>query len=416
MAATTTTTTWCTSVKYDGWRNTINRATDVLHLQFKLSFILTLSHTYTMLSLLKTTVFVTILAAIATSTPIEKRHDKFIVHELESAESDSLDKRTESELQWFADTGGRWYTKLKLGSSQEPVRVTVDTGSYRLNVPVPGATCLKTTCAADAVFHPENSSTFKNLTKESVLAYADGSLVTKSFKVTDDLYFDDGRKIPGFEFDASYSSSGDIGVFGVGNGQDANSNYVFASKHAGLINRAGYSIYLDHGANGTLLLGGIDKAKYEGELAIIDSEQNINATSFISPSGKVVPFTKKVGFDTGNSGLLLEKDIVDVIFEEMGSNSAGFFDCDRVLNSKETFTFDLGPINITVPASNFFHKSKSNSKCESYIHTISKSAGAQGIGLPFLREAYFVKDLETKKIGIAPVKHTTESDIVDFWF
>lgn len=96
-----------------------------------------------MLSLLKTTVLVTLLAAITNGTPIEKRHDKFIVHELERDGFNLLDKRTPSELQWFADTGARWYTKLKLGSSQEPVRVTVDTGSVRLNVPVPGATCQK---------------------------------------------------------------------------------------------------------------------------------------------------------------------------------------------------------------------------------------------------------------------------------
>ncbi|KAI5967852.1 hypothetical protein CANMA_002620, partial [Candida margitis] len=36
-----------------------------------------------MLSLLKSSVLVILLAAIANGTPIEKRHDKFIAHELE---------------------------------------------------------------------------------------------------------------------------------------------------------------------------------------------------------------------------------------------------------------------------------------------------------------------------------------------
>ncbi|KAG5418407.1 hypothetical protein I9W82_003935 [Candida metapsilosis] len=367
-----------------------------------------------MLTLLKTTVLVTLLAAATNGAPVEKKHDKFIVHELEREDSNSLDKRIPSESQWFADTGARWYTKLKLGSNKEPVRVTVDTGSYRVNVPVPGATCAKKECASDAVFHPEDSSTFKNSTKKTQSAYGDGSSVTISFKSNDDLYFDDGRKIPDFEFDASTISSGDIGVFGVGNAQDEKSNYVFASKHAGLINHAGYSIYLSEGNQGSLLLGGIDKAKYEGELGIFDAEQNINATSLSTADGKVFPFTKSVGFDTGNAWVSLEQHMVDGIDAALGKDSSGLFDCDRVLNTNDKFTFDLGPVNISVPYSSFFYKN--GNKCGSHIFSDKNTGGLPGIGLPFLREAYFVKDLETKKIGIAPVKHTEESNIVDFWF
>ncbi|KAI5950204.1 hypothetical protein KGF57_004371 [Candida theae] len=368
-----------------------------------------------MVSFLKTSVLVTLLAAITNGSPVVKRHDKYIVHELERDDS-SLDKRTETESQWFSDTGARWFTKLKLGSAKDPVRVTVDTGSYRLNVPVPGATCLKTTCAPDAVFHPENSSTYKNLTEESDSTYSGPA--TKSFKSTDDVFFDDGRKIPGFEFDASFSSSGDIGVFGVGNAEDANSNYVFATKHAGLTNRAGYSIYLGPEKNqGNLLLGGIDKAKYKGELAIFDAEQNINATSIITADGKAYPFTKPVGFDTGNAWIGLEASIVDGIYEGLGIRGEGYFECDRVLNTTDEFTFNLGPINITVPYSSFFYRlHQGDYGCAGHIYKVADDAGAQGIGLPFLREVYYVKDLENKRIGIAPIKHTDESNIVDFWF
>ncbi|KAI5966121.1 hypothetical protein CANMA_003367 [Candida margitis] len=369
-----------------------------------------------MLSLLQISVLVILLAAIANGTPIEKRHDKFIVHELERTEV-NLQKRTPSEQQNFFDTGNRWSTKLKLGSSQEAVRVILDTGSYRLNVPGLGATCAKQTCAADAVFHPDRSSTFKNLTEGSDSGYGDGSAITKGYKVNDDLYFDDGRKIPDFEFDVSTVSATEIGLFGVGDTDDEKSNYVFASKHAGLINRAGYSVYLGPNDQGTLLLGGVDKAKYEGELAIFQSEQNINAKSITTPSGKVLPFTKVVGFDTGNNGLSLDKSIVDEVYIELGGSPWGQFLCDRVLNTGRNLTFDLGPINISVPLSNFFYRTKVQpAVCNTFIFDDSNTGGLQGIGLPFLRDVYFVKDLEKKTIGIAPVKHTDDTDIVDFWF
>lgn len=54
--------------------------------------------------------------------------------------------------------------------------------------------------------------------------------------------------------------------------------------------------------------------------------------------------------------------------------------------------------------------------CGNYIAIVSEEIDTLGIGLPFLREVYFVKDLEANTIVIAPVKHTNESDIVDFWF
>lgn len=166
---------------------------------------------------------------------------------------------------------------------------------------------------------------------------------------------------------------------------------------------------------GKLLLGGVDRAKCEGESALFDVEQNIHATSIITASGKVFPFTKKVGFDTGNAWFSLESLIVDGIHKDLGMDSQNWFDCDRVSNTADSFKFNLGPINISVPYTNFFYEAGFNNKCGAYIGS-NNNKGAQGIGLPFLREVYFVKDLETEHIGIAPVKHTNETDIVDFWF
>ncbi|KAI5969099.1 hypothetical protein CANMA_001862, partial [Candida margitis] len=103
--------------------------------------------------------------------------------------------------------------------------------------------------------------------------------------------------------------------------------------------------------------------------------------------------------------------------KELELDNVGWFDCDRVFKTDQNLTFDLGPINISVPLSNFVYRSSWNpDKCGVYIYDDSNAGGLEGIGLPFLREVYFVKDLEKKTIGIAPVKHTDDTDIVDFWF
>lgn len=352
-----------------------------------------------------------------TATPIEKRHDKYFVHQLQAAKVPRFDKR--DDLIDFDDTEVRYTADLQIGSSKESVTVMIDTGSLRLNVPGPGAKCLVTaTCPAGTVFHPDQSNTFHNLSVPYVSYYGSGETSVKGYTVHDNIFFDNGDEIPQFEFDVANSTSFEMGWFGVRHQSNPNASYVVAAKNAGLVNHAGFSLYLGpDDKTGTFIVGGVDKAKYEGELAFYDTDYFFQGKSVTTGNGTEIPLTRKIGIDSGNPRLAFDQNIVDAIRSEVGADENGNAPCDVVLNGNKTLTLDLGQITIDVPYSDLFTKQSNNPDiCHGQIENTVETGGDQYLGLPFVRQIYLTQDFDTKRLGFAPVKHTDESNIVDFWF
>lgn len=124
-----------------------------------------------------------------------------------------------------------------------------------------------------------------------------------AFKVYDDLFLGSGDKIPQFQFDVANATSFELDWFGIRHYSDQNASYVYASKKAGLIEHAGYSLYLDDKDKiGTLLLGAIDSAKYEDDLALFDNtDYQIRGKSITTRDGNVIQFTSPSGIDSGDT-------------------------------------------------------------------------------------------------------------------
>ncbi|KAI5967399.1 hypothetical protein CANMA_003042 [Candida margitis] len=368
-----------------------------------------------MLSLLKTSVLVFLLAAVANSTPIEKKHDKYIAYPIEHSEFSSIGKRYESES--FDGTGANYNIKLKIGSNKQEVSVLIDTGSWSLNFPGVDAKCHGGKCAAGTTFDPSESTTFRNLSIFSRSLYGGGGAVQVSgFKSTDDFYLDDGKKLPDFEFNLLNATYYPRGIFGIGYSTDANVSYIAATKKAGYINNAGFSIYTGSDLKGTFLLGGVDKAKYEGELALYDTHLAIPGKSITTSNGTVLPFPSVLALDTGNVGLTLDPTIVDQIFKEV-RDEKGKVSCDIALAGNKSFTFDLGQgIKINVPYSDVFYWNSGKTACNARITKTGHHGATQNVGVPLLKHTFLTNNYETGKLGVAPVRYTDESDIVDFWF
>lgn len=364
-----------------------------------------------------TSFVVALLASVASATPIEKRHNKFLVHQIERYDISGTGKRDE-QLK-FDDTGIRYTVDLEIGSSKEKVKVMIDSGSWRLNVPGPNAPCLgKEACPAGSVFHPDKSTTFKNLSVPAGSYYGRGDTSVIGFTVHDDFFLDNGDKIPQFEFDLANYTSFEMGWFGVRRTPDHNESYVYAAKKAGLIDTAGFSLYLgSDDKTGTFLVGGVDKAKYEGDFAFFESDFTIQGKSITTGDGKVIPLTNTVEIDSGNPYLSLDQDIFDAINKEVGANEYGVAPCDQVLNTNKSLKVDLGDVTIEIPYSDlYFEQSDNPDYCDTYITDTYDTGGDQNLGLPFIRQIYLTSSFDSKKLGIAPVKHTDESNIVDFWF
>ncbi|KAI5949455.1 SAP98 [Candida theae] len=368
--------------------------------------------------LIKALIVVAIFAAITTTTPIEKRHDKYIAYPVEQVEDSSiLGKRYEhNDMYGFGGLGSRYLTKLKVGSSKQEVQVIVDTGSWALNFPHVGGKCLGKTCSPEDSFDPSKSNSYKNLTKYSSSGYGGGGAKANGYKSTDDLYFDDGKKIPNFEFTLLDSVAFPRGIFGISPYNNPNVSYALAAKKAGLINQAGFSLYAGPDDKGALLLGGVDKAKYEGELALYKSTLSVPAKSITLANGTVINFASVLALDTGDAGLGLDPEITEKLFKEV-SDESGKLSCDIALSGNKTLTFDLGKnVSIDVPYSDVFYWNADKTKCTSRIVSSGKHGATQNVGVPLIKHIYLTHNLDTGILGVAPVKHTDESDIVDFWF
>jgi len=366
--------------------------------------------------LLKTTL-VALLAALTTATPIEKRSGKFLVHQLQATQVPEISKR--DDLLDFEDTTVRYTTDLNIGSSKESVKVMIDTGSWRLNVPGPGAKCLRyALCPAGSVFHPDKSNTFHNLTIQYISTYGSGETSVTGFTVHDNLFFDNGDEIPQFEFEVANKTDFEMGWLGVRYSSEPDASYVVAAKRAGLVDHAGFSLYLGpDGQTGTFIVGGVDKAKYEGELAFYDTDYFFQGKSVTTGDGNVIPLTRQIGIDSGNPRLAFDQNIVDAIIEEVGADKNGNVPCVNIWTGNKNLTLDLGEITIDVPYSAIFTEISNNPGwCHGQLENTDKTGNEQYLGLPFVRQIYLTQDFDTKRLGFAPVKHTDESNIVDFWF
>ncbi|KAG5421504.1 SAP98 [Candida metapsilosis] len=365
-----------------------------------------------MISLLQNLLLAFLLGSFAAGTPIEKRQPKFIAHEFEDIKVPSVHQR--SEVYDFDDRTSRYVIYLKMGSEQQKVEAHIDTGSFRWEIPGPNSICnTNNLCKPEYVFDSDKSTSFKNSTVVAKPAF--GADKTHGYIVTDDIYLDNGDKVPQFQFDLLDLLKKDYrGILGSGYSTHRDASFALAAKDAGLIDHSGYSIFKTSDKGGTYLLGAVDRAKYDGDLHIEDSTGKISVDSITLANGTVVATGLKFTPDTGVPYLIMLDSVVDDILKEVGADDKGQVPCDQVLNGNKSLSFQIGSLEIPVYYKDFFVK-KSGNSCGSAIHR-STDRDYQFVGLPFIRNAYIAHNFDTKKMAIAPVKHTDESDVVDFWF
>ena len=77
---------------------------------------------------------------------------------------------------------------------------------------------------------------------------------------------------------------------------------------------------------------------------------------------------------------------------------------------------NFGQVTIDIPYSSIFTKTKTPNVCHGQIENTSTTGNRQYLGIPFVKQVYVTQNFDTKKLGLAPVKHTDESNIVDYWF
>lgn len=216
-------------------------------------------------------------------------------------------------------------------------------------------------------------------------------------------------------------------------------NLPIAMKNQGFVNRASYSVYLNTWTSktGFVLFGGIDHAKYHGNLSIVplvdyavdaslgtklvgnptDFQVVLNGIS-VSDGNRTIPIASMnfaVSLSLGNTLTTLPASVVKPLAKVLGLSSVNdelqyIFPCDR----EASIVFDLSGVEIAVPLSEYAYSLDANmtdgSPACAMLMTVQDDP-LWCLGDPFVRATYIYVDLELFLAAIAPVKYTIESDV-----
>jgi Eukaryotic aspartyl protease len=250
--------------------------------------------------------------------------------------------------------------------------------------------------------------------------------------------------IMGIGYKAGESISESIAA---GEGGQLYPNVVDVLQNQGHINQLAYSLWLNDldSLTGSILFGGVDTAKYHGELIAVPVQldsQSDALTSFtvawtglsFTSCGKTTNLSPSAAvpaiLDSGTTDLLLPDEIANQVFNGLGVitdvNYGNLIKCS-VLNDAGTFSFSFGgpggpTVNVSLSEFGFPLTNQDGSAATFGDGTAACQLGIQAAGQDpilfgdtFLRSAYVVYDLQENSIGLAQTNfNATDSNIQAF--
>lgn len=323
--------------------------------------------------------------------------------------------------------GNYIYTNVSVGTPPQVFEVTLDTGSADLWVPL-----TPDEKSHPGYYNPLASSTYQYLNNQFSIGYVGGT--SSGDWLTDDISVG-SVALKNFQLGAaSQSSEEPMGVLGISFEEEESAsnpypNFPYAAKQQGYIDWVVYSLHFDTASSdeGVFLLGGIDHAKYTGDIkyypvADPSTGPTINIDT-ISANDTTITVDGPVVLDSGSIAIAFP----DTQFRALGSalgftnyssvNGVYTIDCDTKVNvdfNFEQLTIKADESSLVVPFS-YFSGTASDTYC---VFAVQNSAtyGDSGaytyfLGDPFLKNAYAVYDLEDQQIGLAQAVYTDQTDI-----
>lgn len=321
-------------------------------------------------------------------------------------------------------------TYIGVGTPPQSFEVSFDTGSSDLWIPAMG----DDQTGGPGLFNPQASSTFKSLGTSFNAAYVGGT--AQGYWVTDNVNAA-GLSLSNLQLGAvSNMQDQKQGILGVSfkqvemsvrNGQPQYYNFPFSAKEQGFIDHVLYSLHFDgpHSPDGTFLLGGIDHAKYSGDLhyynvANPSAGPQINFKSLVL-DGHELDFNLPVTLDSGSLAIAFP----DTQFRAIGSGlnltnynkdmGLYYIDCQAEISVDFKFdglTISANSSSLVLPMG-FFSGDTTDPSCVLGVQNsaLYESPNDAVLGEPFLKNAYVVYDLEDYSIGLAPAVYTDKSDV-----
>jgi hypothetical protein len=344
-----------------------------------------------------------------------------------------------------------------IGTPPQAMRLHLDTGSSDLWVNTPSSKlCLLRSdpCNFAGTYNANSSSTYSYIGSYFNISYVDGSGATGDY--VSDTVSVGGATLDRLQFGVGYSSTSAQGILGIG--YEINEVQVGrAQKPAyrnlpsrmvadGLIRSASYSLWLnDLGASrGSILFGGVDSGKYEGELRTlpIQTQSGVYAEFLITLTGLTLgdqaiasaaaddddstPSTAlAVLLDSGSSLTYLPDGMVQSIYSAVGAQfdpdeGAAYVPCSLAGDPRNlTFTFSSPAISVGMDelvldlvTAGGRRPTFQNGVAACLFGIAPAGRGTNVLGDTFLRSAYVVYDMDNNQISLAQTRfNSSESSV-----
>ena len=413
-------------------------------------------------------------AAVAAAEPLALTFSKTKFDGSQFVKRQSQTSGTVDDVLYQAQYKNSYSINITMGTPGQPIALQVfpssiktfhlltslqlDTGSSDLWVPgVDSTACTGQLGCPDGSFDRTKSSTFQPLSDQ-----------TGSFNISYDavgdsdagIYFSDtisfaGVTLNNMTIGLATLDADNQGLMGVGFGtlESGYQRQVFQQPYptvidalltAGTIQRRAFSLWLDDlaASTGTILFGGVDTAKYHGDLVGLPIQMDTQAQmydrylvtltsiSINDDSGTTLLSDPNMAvaalLDSGTTESILPNDVATALYGGLGAVSASglqIVPC-ALRNSNATISFGFGgqggPV-INVPLSEILENAalqgamfpNGEQVCSIGVDQVgSDLSGSIILGDTFLRSAYVLYDLDNKVIALANTNFNATSSAI----
>lgn len=366
-------------------------------------------------------------------------------------------KRADTVLARLDNGDYLYYCNITIGTPPQKLRLHIDTGSSDLWVEsAESEFCQQRDdpCAITGTYDRDASSSYNFLSDDFEIAYADqeyarGDYATETFQVG-------GVKITDLTFAIGLDTTSSEGIMGIGydtnevivsQGAEPYPNLINLMVEQGHIKSRAYSLWLNDldAAQGEILFGGIDTAKFRGELFTVPINKRRGAPwvsefmitlrdlSLTNNEGQTKAIdeelTLPVLLDSGTTYTYLPTAIWTRMAREVGAqfledSQAAVVRCS-LKDYEGTLNFGFGGFSINVPFNelvidafdrdgNRFVFQNGDPLCFFGVFPEDSRDGTYTLGDTFLRSAYVVYDLDNAEISLANVHfNVTDSNILE---
>ena len=344
----------------------------------------------------------------------------------------------------------RYETEIFVGTDPQRIVVQLDTGSSDMWVnEATSSICSapNSKCPLYGTYTPADSRTYVPVENSYFsVSYQDqtgaaGNLATDTLTVS-------GVSIEGVQFGVAYSSGSALAVIGLGyaageqgtreSGAAPYPTFSEQLVNHGLVKLNAYSLYLNDlsSPTGSILYGGVDTAKIQGNLVTLPIPPPSNGFEYqelwvtlnaASYDGIRTPNPLRVLLDCGAPFISLPLDFAQSVYNSLGAQISdegrAYVDCALAATPK-TFDFEFGPADsptiIRVPLSSMIFPEQdkvpltTSENVPLCVLALTFDDDSHiTLGDSFLRSAYAVFDLSNNVISLAQAKSTAESSVVE---